>query len=226
VTAERLQLLGQLSGGLAHQLRNSIAGARMAIQLHQRRCTADDPMVGTALAQLALTEEQVLAVVSLRPDGSQTSPQTNCEPCDLSRMVADVVALLQSHCTHWKSVLSVDVPETLPVSLVSAQGLKGALLNLMQNAIEAAGVDGTIRCELKKDDEKAVIDIRDSGPGFTDDQQMLLTAFRTTKPEGIGLGLTIAQHAVEQEGGSLTFRRIDDQTSVQIRLPLTPHRQQ
>lgn len=220
VTAERLQLLGQLSGGLAHQLKNSIAGARLAIQLHQRRCTTDDPMVNTALAQLALTEEQVLAVVSLKPDSSKASMPQVKETCDLASMVTDVVALLQPHCTHWKSVITLDMPAALPISVVSAQSLKGALLNLMQNAIEAAGVDGTVSCHLKTNEQNVVIDIRDSGPGFADDQQQLLTAFRTTKPEGIGLGLTIAQHAVDQEGGTMSLRRVGDETSVEICLPL------
>lgn len=217
VTAERLQLLGQLSGGLAHQLKNSVAGARLAIQLHQRRCTSQDPMVQTALAQLALTEEQVLAVVSLKPETESPSEPTTC---DLSQMAGDVAALLQSHCSHWKSVLTLDVPNSLSIHLVSPQGLKGALLNLMQNAIEAAGVGGTIGCRLAAGYETITIEICDSGPGFGDQVDRLQGAFRTTKPEGMGLGLTIAQHAVEQEGGALTFHRIDDQTCVQIKLPI------
>ena len=64
--AERLQLLGQLSGGLAHQLKNSITGARMAIQLHQKQSlpeSSESQMLETAIAQLKLTEEQVKAVL-------------------------------------------------------------------------------------------------------------------------------------------------------------------
>ena len=216
LTAQRLQLLGQLSGGLAHQLKNSVAGARMAIQLHQRRCNADDPMIQTALAQLSLTEEQVLAVVSLKADAHDASVG---EVCDISQMMRDVVALLQPHCIHWKSQITVKTPDRLPATLHSPQSLKGGLLNLTQNAIEAAGVNGMIDCLVTADDQWVSIDIRDSGPGFATDHSDLVGAFRTTKPEGIGLGLTIAQHAVDQEGGSLTIERQNEHTSVVIRIP-------
>jgi HAMP domain-containing protein len=64
---ERTRLLAQLAGGLAHQLRNSVTGARMALQLHQRRCTAgpDDKSIAVALRQLSLTEMQLRGVLSL-----------------------------------------------------------------------------------------------------------------------------------------------------------------
>ncbi len=55
--SERLALLGQLAGGLAHQLRNNVTGALMAVQLHARECDADPESLDVALRQLALTEE-------------------------------------------------------------------------------------------------------------------------------------------------------------------------
>lgn len=214
--AQRLQLLGQLSGGLAHQLKNSVAGARLAIQLHQRRCETDAPMIQTALAQLALTEEQVLAVVSLKADGQSSDDR---EISDVSRMMADVVALLQPHCSHWKSDLTLNAPAKLMCMLKSPQSLKGGLLNLAQNTIEAAGIGGRIDCSATDDGAWIVIEIRDSGPGFASNTGDLTAAFRTTKSEGIGLGLTIAKHAVDQENGTLTIDRIDDITVVSIRVP-------
>ena len=217
IASQRLQLLGQLSGGLSHQLKNSIAGARLAVQLHQRRCQADDPMLQTALTQLALTEEQVMAVVSLKPDQAEPSDP---EPCDLSEMMTEVVALLRPHCSHRNSTITLDVPQRMETALHSPRSLKGALLNLVQNAIEAAGSRGRIECALHANDSHVIIEIRDSGSGFTVDPRQLVEAFCTTKPEGIGLGLTIAAHAVEQEGGLLTFDRARDQTVAQIQLPL------
>lgn len=216
LNAQRLQLLGQLSGGLAHQLKNSIAGARLAIQLHQRRCESNDPMIQTALAQLALTEEQVLAVVSLKAEGQSSDKH---QVCDITQLMRDVVALLQPHCSHWKSKISLNTPDELLVDLLSPQSLKGGLLNLTQNAIEAAGVGGTIECLAKCDAECVIIEVKDSGPGFALGKDESVAAFRTTKPEGIGLGLTIAQHAVDQEHGSLTIERTNDLTSVSICIP-------
>lgn len=215
--SERLQLLGQLSGGLAHQLRNSIAGARLAIQLHDGRCESADEMLQTALAQLALTEEQVWAVVSLQPDGQSRGEPEQCYVCQVAQ---DVVSLLQPHCSHWKSELSLRSPDRLLTLLNSPRSVKGALLNLVQNAIEAAGTEGKIDVEVKRMEQQVVVEIRDSGSGFSLAKDELAAAFRTTKPEGMGLGLTIAQHAVDQEGGTLQMDRVNDQTVVQVRLPL------
>jgi signal transduction histidine kinase len=217
--SERLQLLGQLSGGLAHQLRNSITGARLAIQLHGRKCeSGDDEMLATAIAQLRLTEEQVSAVLSLRPDLDRTSESTSV---DLTELVAEVTALLQPQCQHWNTEVTVsDRSAGSAALLVSATCVKGAVLNLVLNAIQAAGIGGSVNIVVSNQDNEHIIAILDSGPGFGSDASVLTEAFMTTKPDGIGLGLTIAEHAVQQEGGRLEIGRSGERTSVRICLPV------
>lgn len=217
IVSERLQLLGQLSGGLAHQLRNSITGARLAVQLHARSCSEPDNMIDTAVSQLNLTEEQILAVTSLRPESDELPPLRDA---DLSQLTRDVAALLQPLCSHWNSQLSLELPDELPARLHSPQSVKGALLNLVQNAVESAGIDGQVCVSASARDKQAVVRVTDSGPGFPDGGGRLTDAFRTTKPEGMGLGLTIAQHAVDQEQGQLIIDRIGEQTVVELQLPL------
>ncbi len=218
VAAERLQLLGQLSGGLAHQLKNSIAGARLAIQLHQRNCSQEDEMIRTAIAQLNLTEEQVMAVMSLRPD-SETENTT--ESCDLRQLVKEVVELLQPHCSHWQSTVTVTGLDKLMVQLRSKRSVKGAVLNLVQNAIEAAGVAGLIKISISLERSHVVVQIVDSGPGFPAGKTSMMEPFHTSKPEGIGLGLTIAHHAIEQESGKLIIGQLNGQTAVTLQIPLS-----
>lgn len=222
VASERLQLLGQLSGGLAHQLRNSITGARLAVQLHQRNCTANDRMLDTAVSQLNLTEEQVLAVISLRPDSEGDPVPAETDLCELVREVAD---LLQPLCSHWKSTLSLELTAPVSIPLISPRSVRGALLNLIQNAVESAGVNGCVTVRTSCSDHKAAVMILDSGPGFPDSGVPLTEAFQTTKPDGIGLGLTIAQHAVDQECGQLMIDRVEQQTVVTLELPLQKNRE-
>src|SRR5437899_387230 len=95
--SERERLLAQLAGGLAHQLRNAVTGARMALQLHQRRCAAspDDKSLVVALRQLALTEAQVRGLLSLGR-GERSQPAD----CDLDQLVEEVAALVQPICEH------------------------------------------------------------------------------------------------------------------------------
>ncbi len=213
--AERLQLLGQLSGGLAHQLRNSIAGARLAIQLHQRHCRQADDMTDTAIAQLNLTEEQVLAVISLNPDAPASEP----ESCRLKELIQEVCGLLRPLCAHWKTRLTIQADDRLQVLLRSRPSVKGALLNVVQNAVESAGVGGDVVVRTEEDEDGIAIRVLDSGPGFPDSASVLTEPFRTTRPDGIGLGLTIARHAVRQESGRLVIGRHAGRTSVTLMFP-------
>ena len=216
--SERLELLGQLSGGLAHQLRNSITGARVAIQLHQKKCDLkNDQLAETAIAQLRLTEEQVRAVLTLKATESQTGIR---EPVNLSGTLQEVCELVKPYCIHWRSEVDLSVPEhTSEISLVSPSCLKGAFLNLIMNGIEASGTNGRLRIECYHTADSVIVEIRDSGDGFAEPYEELLDAFHTTKPDGVGLGLTIARHAIEQESGRLTVDRTDGWTIVKVEIP-------
>ncbi|HXG09066.1 MAG TPA: HAMP domain-containing protein, partial [Gemmataceae bacterium] len=87
--SERLRLLGQLGAGLAHQLRNAVTGARLAVQLHARTCagSADAEALDVALRQLALLEAAVKRFLDL---GSGRTPRR--EPCPLGALVGEAVA--------------------------------------------------------------------------------------------------------------------------------------
>ena len=100
--SERARLLAQLAAGLAHQLRNSLTGARMSVQLHARRypAPAGDETLAVALRQLALTEEQVKGLLSA--GRIERSPP---EPCDLRQLLAEVARLVDPACQHAKVVL-------------------------------------------------------------------------------------------------------------------------
>ncbi len=92
--SERLTLLGQLSGGLAHQLRNSVTGARMAVQLHGRRCHEIDPdSLDVALRQLTMTESHLQRFLAA---GRPSAPRHAA--CDLQSVVSDVAALVAPAC--------------------------------------------------------------------------------------------------------------------------------
>jgi len=223
VRVQRLELLSQLSGGLAHQLRNSITGARLAIQMHAKQCQTDPTgMLRTALAQLKLTEQQVEAVLSLRK-GPERNQQ--CE-FNVATMMDEVIELTQPQAAHWNTAVRRAGQDDVVWALASPAAMKGAILNLTINAIEAAGANGVVQLDLRTEADSLSIEVLDSGPGFDAEFGDLTEAFRTTKRNGIGLGLTIARHAVKQEGGELRIGRVDDRTSVRCVIPKkhTAHR--
>jgi signal transduction histidine kinase len=208
---ERLRLLAQLTGGLVHTLRNSITGAKLAVQLHQRRCPLGDQEESLAVArqQLELTQEQVTAMLSLG------TPQARpAEPGDLRKILADMTQLLDAVCKHHRVGFQVAVELNEPESQVQDQTrIKGAILNLALNAIEAAGPGGRIAVRAQRQGDLIVLEVIDSGTGPPEVLgESIAEPFVTTKAAGVGLGLMLARQAAESEGGTLTWKRADGLT--------------
>lgn len=217
--SERTRLLAQLAGGLAHQLRNAVTGARMALQLHQRRCAAspDDKSLAVALRQLALTETQVRGLLSL----GRGQPGQPAE-CNLVQLIEEVAALVQPICEHAHVALDLS-QEDHPASSVRADldALRAAILNLVMNAIEAAGAGGQVTLQGISVDGNTGVQVSDTGPGPASQvADTLFEPFITTKPEGVGLGLALARQVARDCGGSLSWKRDSERTVFRLVLPV------
>lgn len=216
---ERLRLLAQIAGGFAHQLRNAITGARLAVQLHQQECPAapGDDCLETALAQLSLTEQQVRSLLSLsrEPVGP---PQSG----ELRAILRDVERLVAPHARHRQLALQFDDRLSQSITVVDAETFRGAVMNLVLNALEAVGLAGSVRVESEATSDEVRVRVIDSGSGPADAvRDRLFEPFVTTKPEGVGLGLMLAQQAAEQQGGQLTWSRSDGLTVFTVAWPRT-----
>lgn len=249
---ERLRLLGQVSGGLAHQLRNGVTGARLAVQLHARTCNgqADAESLDVALRQLSLVESHLKRFLDL---GKASELQK--QPCDLVEIIQETVTLLRPQCRHANidlrtsppcpdvtSGLRRDARRDEPLTVLGDRGHLGhLLLNLVSNAVDAAGPGGWIEIRWRLDvarvskpaatvagsetgPTRVIIEIIDSGPGPSPEvAERLFEPFVTGKPHGVGLGLAVARQVAQAHGGTIRWRRVDQTTCFEIELPLHPH---
>jgi signal transduction histidine kinase len=208
---ERLRLLAQLAGGLAHQLRNAVTGARMAIQLHQRRCASrqQDESLDVALRQLVLTEEYVRGLLAL---GQQESVPPS--PGRLSTIVAEIERLILPAARHAHVGWTCEtIPTESDAEVHSAQSVRAGLLNVILNAIEAAGNGGHVRLWIDQTDNRICVHVADSGSGPPDSiRGGLFEPFVTSKPEGVGLGLALAQAVAVEHGGDVSWSRVGEET--------------
>jgi signal transduction histidine kinase len=216
-TTERLRLLGQVSGGLAHQLRNGVAGARLAVQLHAQDCPAggDQESLTVALRQLTLVETHLKRFLDV---GKSITIQR--QPCQLDAIVRDSAALVGPQCRHANIDLSIAADVAIPLNADAAQ-LGQVFLNLLTNAIEAAGPGGRVEVRWgMANGTNAFIEIRDSGPGPPPEvAARLFEPFVTGKREGVGLGLAVARQVIETHGGTIRWMRAKDCTCFRIELP-------
>ena len=221
--SERLRTLGQLGGGIAHQIRNAVTGCRMALDLHRRECTSlatSDETLTMATRQLELIERYLQRFLTLG-----RTHQARQEQVELVSLLRNVLPLVSPAAQHASVRLQLDVP-SCDVSLKSdPQAIEQVLVNLVLNAIEAvssnAGTESRQVCiRLVVDAGNAHMDVIDNGPGVDPAiRQKLFEPFTTNKPDGVGLGLATARDLARAQGGEVELVETAERTCFRLRLP-------
>lgn len=226
---ERLKTLGQLGAGLAHQLRNWLTGARMALQVHARECPLGEHAESTemALRQLGLMESYLQRFLTLGAGRDEAVRPRESREVPLIDLIENVLSLVRPRGRH----VGVDLQWTPPVSPVVIHGdrdeLQELLVNLLLNGIDAAAQPPSnssgawVRVELNDAAPNRVrLGVIDSGRGPTDAiAGKLFEPFITDKPEGTGLGLAVAKQIAESHGGSIGWFRDGETTCFELDLP-------
>ncbi|MEM9645077.1 MAG: HAMP domain-containing sensor histidine kinase, partial [Planctomycetota bacterium] len=197
------KLLHQIAGGLAHQLRNGLTGARMAIELHANQCDrGDDEEVAVAIKQMETSEEfvrRLMLVASGRQDEDR--------PAQLGSCWDDVRSSLEPMAKHLRVSLIWDVHPSVAFARVSdGTTWVAAATNLIQNAMQAGN---EVQVKLSGTEPGRVrLTVIDNGDGVDPDlAEELFEPFVTSKPEGMGLGLAVVHRAAERLGGQVTWCR-------------------
>ena len=220
VTGERQRLLGQLAAGFAHELRNAITGARLAIDLHRRRCTSrggppeTDDSLAVACRQLDIVEEEVRGLLALGKPQFQIPARI-----DIASLVDEVRELTGPRCGHTGVALTSAAPTNMQL-IGYREALRAALVNLALNAIDAAGPGGRVTLRGEDHNRGIQLIVEDDGPGPpTALAAAMHEPFVTGRAEGIGLGLAVAKAVAEQHGGTLHWARTAGLTRFVIDLP-------
>lgn len=214
---ERLRLLGQFSGGLAHQLRNAATGARLALEVYCEENPETDPEpLRVALRQLARIESNLKQFLSL---GKPTCVVKTA--CNLSLLLEQTICLLQPQAHHCGTLVEYQRPSGDVVVHGDPTQLSHLLVNVLSNAIEAAGSGGGVEVEVTQSENYAIVEVIDTGPGPPCElAPRLFEPFVTGKEHGVGLGLAIAQQVATAHGGLIKWQRRAGKTVFSIELPI------
>ena len=209
---DRLVYLTQLASWqvlarkMAHEVKNSLTPIRLTVEeMVVRSHDADSGTSQTFLAQAAdiVVDEIESLERRIRAFSEFSSEPPVCpELLDLHEIVDERIAFLKS--AHPEVRYAVQIAENTPGALADQDLVKGILVNLLENAAEAAGEGGQILTRVQPIDDRIAIEVHDSGPGLSDLARTSL--FQPTisfKKRGMGLGLSIARKSALLSGGDI-----------------------
>lgn len=217
--ADRLSALGELSAGMAHEIRNPLGSIKGTAEILRDGVAADDPKF--EFAEILIREVDRLNGVL--EDFLRFARPTPVEHGHFSpgEVVADLLALTRQQALHNRVEVRVALDEEREIP---GQGelIKQALLNLVLNALQAMPDGGLLVVSSRNLAREVRITVSDSGPGIAaEDRERIFNPFVTTRATGTGLGLAITQRIVQgHEGHILLESTPGEGASFTICLPL------
>jgi signal transduction histidine kinase len=209
--ANRVSTMGHLAASIAHEVNQPIAAIVASANAALRWLGAQPPDLGEVREALgAIIEDGNRAShVIGRIRGLIRKVPPRREPLDMNQAILDAATLTRNELIRHRIALQIQLAQELPVVQGDRIQLQQVLLNLIINAIEAMSVVSEGRRELlissaSNAADSVLVAVRDSGLGLTPEGfDRAFRAFHTTKPDGMGMGLSICRSIVEAHGGRI-----------------------
>jgi PAS domain S-box-containing protein len=215
---ERLAVLGQLSGGLAHQIRTPLSTiSNAAAVLRRRLAGVDDPDTREAVSIIAEEVWEANRIITDLLDFVRVRPP--------SRALVPVAALVDAALGVVRAPEGICVRREIPEELIAwvdERQTRDALCNVIRNALEAMGEVGCLTLRASAAPPFTCIAVEDTGPGLAEEALVhLFEPLVTTKALGLGLGLTTARALIENQQGDLRYVQSDREGACfELRIPL------
>ena len=200
-----LERLGRVTAGLAHEIKNPIGSLRGFAQL-----IAEHAAPGSKESEYAEVMVGELDAITRRIDRLRDSARPSppaLRPGRPTEVIRRIAALLEPDLAARSLKLELDLPpDPGPEAQLDAERFRDVVVNLVINAIEASPAGKRIRVRLvhEEQDDRLLLEVADEGPGIPpEERERVLRPFYSTKPEGLGLGLAVAQQGLEDHGGRL-----------------------
>ncbi len=224
-TEEKRLLLSRLVARLAHEVRNPLSSLDIHVQLLQEDLAQSEPAVRDKMAgRLAVIRGELKRLEEIVENFLRLSGPSalNLGPVDLAQLLQHVRELIEPEASGQQIRIAVSLPDALPVLRADAGQLTQAVLNVVLNALQAVQRQGHIEIQVRPDGKDFLrLEVRDSGPGVpAQNQAAIFEPYFTTKDDGTGLGLWIAQQIVAAHGGTIQVENVPEGGAVfTFRLP-------
>jgi signal transduction histidine kinase len=202
VRQERLAAVGELAGGIAHELLNPLAGIGAALAIVAREIPGDDETRETMeeiQRRVRRMERLVVELLAFARPG-----QLNPEWVDVHSILTQAAASIRQLPGMPQADLVLDFDPRVPEIHADPREFEYAFENLIRNSYQAVTHGGKIEVRTRRVRDRVHVSIRDDGVGIEEDiRDKIFEPFFTTKTRGTGLGLSLVQRAVEDHGGEI-----------------------
>jgi signal transduction histidine kinase/ABC-type amino acid transport substrate-binding protein len=212
IRQERLAVLGEMAGGVGHELRDPLGVITNAAYYLKMTLSGEDEKVSKYLDMIDKEAKHAARIISDLLDFAKEA-KVDREPTRLGEIIAEVFAL---HPAPINVCVKLDIPGDLPLVFVESNQIKQVITNLVTNAYQAMSAPflselgrdagGELRIEANELADHVEILISDTGIGIPQEvSERVFEPLYTSKPQGIGLGLAISKKWVEANKGSIRF---------------------
>jgi len=205
--ADRLASIGEMAAGIAHEIKNPLAGISAAVSIIRDDLESDDPRSGILTEVLQQVQRLDKTVNDLLFFGKPSVPELAC--IDISYVIEKTLKFASQHRGVMHIERQLEFAPNLPTVYADGKQMQQVFLNLILNAFQAMNEGGTLTISTslttRQGRDYVRIDVADTGPGIPPQiQEKIFTPFFTTKAQGTGLGLPICHKLINLHDGFIT----------------------
>jgi hypothetical protein len=218
--AEHFATLGELATGLAHEIRNPLAGIAGVIEIVGR----DLPLSSPARAVVKDVRQEITQINRILTDllGTARPRAPEIQLSDLNTTVEHAVMLARQQVMSKPIKIEFSPAENLPEVEHDSDQIHRVLLNLLLNAVQAIDGTGVVSVRIEDEGDNAIVSVTDNGRGIAHEHlPNIFRPFYTTKGNGTGLGLSLARRIVEAHHGRIEVSSaVNNGTTFAVLLPI------
>ena len=203
--ATRLAAISKLTGSVAHEIKNPLNAISLHLDLLRAKLGGAEPELTQEIDILSKEVLRLDRVVKTFLDFSKPL-EVHFEEVDLSEVAREIVELMTPSARLARITLELDTPPEPVCARADPDMIRQAVLNLVNNAMEAMKTGGLIRVTAGRSEGAVTLEVADSGPGIPVDlRDKVFQLYFTTKTRGSGIGLALTYRAVQLHNGTIVF---------------------
>jgi signal transduction histidine kinase len=230
--SERLAALGQMSAGLAHEIRNPLGVIKGSAEMLSQKLNDSQPLAAELAGYISSEVDRLNALVARFLDFARPM-QIEARPHQISEIVDRALESVEHQYPHANVQVKRDYAQALPEVMVDEQLCERVFINLIQNAFQAMDgshpATGTLNLVISRDTSNGLRGVsavvEDTGPGVPPEmREQIFNPFFTSKKDGVGLGLAIVAKILDEHGGSIRLEDSAGGARFRVFLPSEPPR--